>query len=284
MKKLLTTLLIAAASMMAQEATQGITLDKNGLKKLILDEFCSGHAPPEEFDEDGNFIPYHKPTPQEFANDLHIPPEGMVMLLEEIIRERLPALQQAAAAKEERYNNIAIEILGTVNMLKIFHGPNTLALLKDCVQTKDSGINRNATETYIHLLGGKGDTVPFLHNVIEKKSLDGYDRRMLYKNLNEVVLKLQQANQNDDMDKLHGFMLEMVRTEQDPSAFEALDDGLRSSLDNYSNSVQREQGIQKFLNSENEWTRNRFNEIKSEIEKVPVDKRTDLNRRLKITN
>ena len=276
MKKLLITLAITtvATTMMAQERSY----NDDELKKFIILFFCDSHVPPLEYDENGDEILHPAPSIKNFATAQKISPERMIKFIEEIIRERLPMLQKLTG---DKYNISVVEISRAVSLLQTFHGPNSLALLKECVQTKDDLIRQSAIETYILIQEGEGDSVSFLREVNEMNGL--YHRYSFCQFLEGIINDLKEKNKNEVVDDYHAFLLDLLFAEQNASNATPLDKLLCKTLDGYPQSVQREQMIQKFLVSENELIRKRYNVIKSEIEQIPADKRTDLNNVKKIT-
>jgi len=210
----------------------------------------------------------------------------MARVLEEIVRERLSYMEKAEGDAKIRPRS---EISITLRQLKDFHDPNTLELLKECtVASKDDRIRRIAILTHIEITSGDEDTVAFLRGVIAEGRLSGLSRYEIYrflggdKDRSSFLAELKAKNKNDNMEKLLVFMLDMVQVEQDSDVSNKLDDVLCKNLDGYTQSIQREQVMLKFVNSTNDWTRNRFGEIKAEIDKIPAGQRTDLSQRFKL--
>ena len=73
-----------------------------------------------------------------------------------------------------------------------------------------------------------------------------------------------------------------MQTEKDFTCARWFDDFLCETLNDYANSVQRIQAIEKFLDSTQELERNHFRNIKAEIDAIPADKRTNLSKRFKL--
>ena len=278
MKKWLTTLAITITITTTIMIAQEKPISDEELKKNLVVIFGDDHAPPLEYDENGDLIVYPEPSMDDSQNDHGISSERMTRIIEEIIRERLPLLPEA---KGYKYVNLALEISGAARSLLTYHGPDTLALLKECVQTKNELICRSAIETYITLQEGEGDSVSFLREATEKKCL--YHKYLLRQFLEKIITTLKEKKKDEVVESYHVFLLEWILSEQIASDAEQLDHLLCATLDGYEQSLQHEQMTQKFLDSSNNLIRKRFNEIKTEVEKIPVEKRTDLSKRFNLT-
>gem|GEM_PF-2549604 len=269
-KALVMTLGVATISLMAQE--QQKEADDATLKGLILNFVCDTHEPPlDEQKEEG----WRRPTVQDVAAWHDVSPERMTRVLEELVRERLSDMKEA---KGDRKTIAHTDVHILLQAFKTFHGINTLALLRECALSYGF---HSAVESYVHILGGGGDSADFLQEVQAK----GYipTNRLFYNFLRDTAINLREKKQNDEAEKFYAAMLNMIRREQDAGNADNMDKALCASLDGYAQSVQREQVAQRFVTSLNVWVRNRFEAIKTEIGAVPADKRIDLSKRFKLT-
>jgi len=78
----------------------------------------------------------------------------MAKLLEETVRERLAVLKKTPMNEKEKFTTIWLSISKAMPMFEIFHSPETLVVLKDCIQ---AGIDENrAKQIYIFIAGKIG--------------------------------------------------------------------------------------------------------------------------------
>jgi len=276
MKKTLTILTMVITTAFTTMIAQEHLYNDEQMKRFIIMFFCDGHAPPLKYDENGNFIPYKVATALDWANGNKIPHERMLKLIEEIIRERLPILR---GVEDEKYDLLE-EVIAAIELLKIFHGPNTLALLKECAQIKDSWISLSIAETYILIQEEEGDSISFLKELKETNNFPDKYAFCLF--IEDIIADLKEKNKNEAVENYLAFLLDLILTEEDPCDANQIDRLLCKILDGYPQSVQREQMTQIFLNFDDDWTRERFNEIKSEIEKLPADKRIDFSKGVRL--
>ena len=135
MKKTLTLIVatVVAATMVAQE--QNGQISDAELKEAILHVLRPRFINLDrDVDENGNIPP--PLTAERIAKGNNISHERMTRLLEEIIRENLPAINNGTG----RVRNV----LPLIKELQTFHGPNTIALLEELQQSKDERIRNEA--------------------------------------------------------------------------------------------------------------------------------------------
>jgi len=247
--------------------------DDVALKSLIRRTAFSGHEP--------------SPTVQGIATVFKIPPERMAKILEEIIREGLSDMEKAEGDAKTSPSH---QVSAALRQLKDFRSPNTLKLIKECaIVSKNDRIRCTAVQAYIENANRDGGIVDFLREVVTEGHLSGMSRYEVYQSLGGIVgykegflTELKVKNKNDDAEKLLVFMLDRVLVEQEWFGVYQLDSVLCINLDGYAQSIQRAQIVQKFVNSKHDWVRNRFGEIKAEIDKIPAGQRTDLSQRFKL--
>ena len=211
--------------------------------------------------------------------------ERKAMAVEEIIREGLSDME---TADERKKSHLRQNIYTMLQQLKDFQSPNTLELLRECIVSKDDGIQCNAVLAYVEITRGEGDAVDFLRKVYTEGRFLDMGRHEISRFLggdkytDSFLAELKAKNKNDNVEKFLALMFEMVQTEQHPGIADQMDGVLCRNLDGYAQSIQRAQIVQKFVNSTYDWVRNRFGEIKAEIDKIPADQRTDLSQRFKL--
>ena len=250
-------------------------IEDAALKEMIFREVCNTHVPPVDQRPQG----WSRLTTQDLADWYKIPAERMARVLEELIREKLAEQEMLG---KDRDTLVSLKVSAAIRQLKGFHGPNTLALLRECAFSPEMPVSHRAVETYITILGGGGDSAAFLREVYAKGRFPNMGTQF-YRLLNDTVEKLKEQGRNDDVEKLHTFMLDMIQAEQDASDANQIDAVLCVTLEGYAQSTQREQVVLKFVNSDEPWTRNRFGELKVEMDNVPAGKRTDLSKRFNLT-
>jgi len=139
------------------------------LKGIILQEVYDTHMPPlDEVEATG----WRPATVKDFAS--HLPTERVAKLLEELVQDRLSALEKAEAEggkDQHAYNDVHI----LFQEFKDFHGTNTLAFIRECVLSHGDcmlsyvyGFD-SALESYIHILGDEGDSTSFLEEANAKR-------------------------------------------------------------------------------------------------------------------
>ena len=201
MKKTLTLTVLSAFALavMAQEQQ----MDDERLKGLILRQLCSGRVP---YMEAGAPI-RPLPTAESIAKAHNISNERMTKVLEEIVRENLPAIKNGTGR--------TLNVFPLIQNMQIFHGTNTVALLKECMATPldpiHDSIFRDAVETYVVIAGA--ESIPFFREAIENKRLDEKRRSFVYVHLEIATDKLKEKNKTDDVEKINAFIKEMRQAE-----------------------------------------------------------------------
>jgi len=210
-----------------------------------------------------------------------VSPEWATETLEGMVRKNLSALEEAIT-KEGSANtqNRVSDTLRTafsraaspILMLRVIPGPKTLDLLREYALFDPSyAIRYCAVDSYIAI--ARGDSTYFLKEVIAK---DPHSSGRVFWLIQLRIPELKKEGRDGDVAKLLAFLLEQAQTEQDWTAASALDKFLCSAIDGYAQSVQREQAVRRFIDSENESAREGFAEIKAAVDAVPADRRTDL--------
>ena len=213
---------------------------------------------------------------QSIAKEGGVTPERMTKMLESIVREGLREMQKAERGSAE-YSAAAAKVVEPVEMLNVFHGPDTLALVKECARSGHGGCV-SAMKTYINLVGAV-EALPFLGEILigEIVAKGGKDlnphRGGLFKSLQNAANNLAKENKNDDALKIYIFLMGLAIMECEPNAAVKLDQILCSGLPDYATSIEREKAIGKFADFP--MNTDYFKNIKAEIIKVPVSKRRD---------
>ena len=173
-------------------------------------------------------------TAQDIADKHKASPEQMTRVLEEFVRKELTEWEKAEGGdKSERGG----WIVSLVDQFNHFHGPDTPALVKECVLTLGS---RFIVETYITILGGGGDSVALLREMIANGQFDGVDRHLLYRHLGKFIEQLKGKGQTADVEKICAFMKEMIQAEQHLGSLQQLDNILCAHLEGYASDPLRQ--------------------------------------------
>ena len=199
---------IVAMTTMAKEQQSAVT-DAN-IRGVLL-ELSDPHEPP--FDENDEPTGLDRIVVlQNYIDNTKIPLERMARILEDMIRERLPLLEKLPddPARVE-YGNNPIFVYNLINKLKVCHGTNTLALLKECAMCEDSNIRRNAAESYIYVTQGGDDGIQFLRDFFAKENTPDSDKYYLihWGLKNGVIKRLKEKNKTDEVMKLEAFIREV---------------------------------------------------------------------------
>jgi len=255
---------IAAATAVAQEQQ----LDEKTLLERI-EKICEGFGWYFRLPDDA----------RERALEGGLSPEWMTEALESIVRKNLPVLEEiykdyaqlinggSAAYKDTRY-----KIRNAVLVLRYFSGPNTSTVFRECISSTDTLVCDAAIDSYITLEGV--NTIPFFREYIAK---GGQPRSGICIRLGTLIPGLKEKNKTGEVDKIHAFLLEMIQEEKEWYAVMPLDNILLSTLDGYSQSVQREQTVRRFVHmpNMNERERQHYHTVRAEVDAVPADKRKD---------
>jgi len=208
-----------ASAMFAQE--QPVQVNDAQLKDAILFTLLPisinlNH----DYDENGN-LRRPIPTVEQIAKRNNIPHEQMTRVLEEMVRERLLAINNGKGSHRE------VSLL--VRAMQTFHGPNTIALLRECMATPREPMNDNifydAVQTYLVIEGA--EAIPFLREAIAKRGSQPIHEEILkfHKNvtglhftsaaqppqgeIQKAVIRHIQENKTADADKLMVFLKEL---------------------------------------------------------------------------
>jgi len=210
-------------------------------------------------------------------------PEQAKEALDGIIRKNLLALEKMRNDGRNLsgdYRTVGERVRSAIFILKEFPGSDTLARLREYALSRDYFAPNSAVHSYIAIAGG--DSVPFLQEIIAEKIVSSH---WIASHLERVIRDLKKEGKDSDVEKFHIFLLEQLQAEQDWQSVEQLDAALCATLDDYPQSIQRKQAIQRFANMPEDYTtfRQRHSEIQADVDKTPADKRTDLSKRFKLT-
>ena len=240
----------------------------------------------------GYFRDFHLPeNARERALEGGVSPEWARETLEGVVRKNLQALKKMIddgtdwfviddiSGPTGEYEAALDRVTSSILILGTIPGPDTLALLRECISCVDFHVCDAAIDPYITIEGG--NAVPFLGDILAKRKIGNH---WLAQRLRWVIGRLKKKGRDDDVKKFHTFLLEQVQVEQSWNAVNQLDKTLCATLDDYPQSIQRRQAVQRFANMpENYHTyRQRYDELKAEIDAVPAGKRTDLSKRFKL--
>ena len=265
MKKTLGLVIVGMVSLAATAQVQPIS--EEALQTRIAD-ICKGY-----------FSYYKLPdNVRELALEGGLSPEWLTETLENMVRRNMPDLEQVirdewhiSGGPSNTRRKACDWVRCPILVLREFPGPNTLSLIRECAfSSKDGIVRQSSIDTYIAIAGG--DAVPFLREAVEKKITDGCD---LSQRLSRAIKKAHSKGKTDDVKTFFAFLMEMAQTEQHALSADMLDKTL-CTLIGYEHSIQRRQNIERFANSEDQYSRERFRERKAEMDKLPADKRTDL--------
>ena len=219
------------------------------------------------------------------AKEYDIPPERMTMMLENIVREGLRDMKIQKKDSLE-YSDAKAKTVEPVRMLGVFHGPNTIALVKECAQSEDGG-RISALKTYIQIVGAV-EAMPFILEVFAKELLakSGNDmnpfRIGVFKDLHRAAQKLKAENKNDDADFVYTALIAFAFLEFEPNTAVQLDQILCSALPDYASSIDREKSIEKFLDKG--YNTDYFKNVRNEINKIPAKQRRDYGKQPLVKN
>ena len=164
MKKPITLIVstIVSTAMFAQE--QPVIMDDTLLKQIVFTmlrpRFINLYH---DVDPDGN--PLSRPTAESLAKENNISHEQMTRVLETIVRENLSAINNGKGS--------ANNVFPFIKAMQMFHGSNTVALLKECMATpvepKHDRIFQTAVETYLVIEGA--ESISILREIITERNI-----------------------------------------------------------------------------------------------------------------
>jgi len=229
-----------------------------------------------------------------------IPRERMTKVLESIIREGLADLEKMDDPRSHHhdYEGAFVYVISPMQMLQGLNETNSfIALLRECVLSRNGSVFVFATSTYVTIVGT--DAIPLLREAIETRlsKCKPYEtaRLSLYNFFGGgtnasvyagFIREFKEKHPSSEADKFYAFMIDMAQTENNPFSIVAIDEALCHALSDYKHSVQRERiserGATIASNLNSFAVHEAFRKMRSKVEEVPSDKRTDLSKRLKL--
>jgi hypothetical protein len=191
-----------------------VQTDDNVIKDILYEKFCTGRVEPfpSVCDEYGNVIspptlPLSLSTSERIENiakSFNVSYERMAKILEEMVRDNLSAFENGTGQ--------ARSVFPLIPAIQIFHGTNTVSLLKESIMSKDYHIFRNSMETYIVIAGA--ESIPFLHKVIAEREINIKNRQSFDASMQKALMKLTENNKTNDVAKITAFFNEIKQAEQ----------------------------------------------------------------------
>ena len=210
MKKPLKLIMLAAVVITTTAQEQLPPIDDATVKGFIRD--CSdGHL------DDG--IPPIMNRTEDLLLRYDISKERIAKILEEMIREELPVVE-AKPLERDDFVFDAIYLNNYINDLAIFHNANTLALLKECVMSKDSGVRFAAVRAYVSIAGA--ESIPFVREFLAGDRLSvGVRYSLVEEFLPKIYLRLRAENKTADAEKFMELLKEFgIPEPQEPPKVE----------------------------------------------------------------
>ena len=215
---------------------------------------------------------------QLLANTYGISSNQMAEILEGIVREGLSEIENTKEVIP--WGLRRINAYKPIEMLELFQGTNTLALLKECILSEDEETCITASKTYLSILGIA--SIPFFQEIFEKRKLGNGTSKYVRTCSLFGNWSTDPKRQTSDVEKLYAFMIDLAQTDQSYGVIGVLNRILCANVDGYVNSIQREQSIQRFLDVLNEFDRNYAKGIQDEINRIPTEQRTDLSQGFRV--
>lgn len=207
-----------------------------------------------------------------------VTPERMTKMLESIVREGLRDMKKEKKGSVE-YLAATAKLDEPVLMLRVFNGPDTPALLRECALAGDNRGTVEALKTHIYI-AGVVEAQPlilevFTKELVAKKGIDINPLRIgVLKELHRAAKKLEsEGGKEDDVNGVYVVLIALAQMECEPNTALQLDQILCSTLPDYSTSFDREKAIGKFLTMG--LNTDYFKNIKAEVNKIPAEKRRD---------
>jgi len=213
------------------------------------------------------------------AHEAGIPRERLITVLEDVIREGI-SVTEKDGEDIKTYEAARSDIIDCMMILGTFPNYNMLPLVKEGLKSQDDIVRSISMIRYIRITG-EIESIPFLRETLPKDGMS-MSRSGIYWQLGDAVARLKDAGKNDDAEKILAFLMERTQTEMAPFSISGLDIVLCNAISDYANSVQRQQAIQKFLDSNPAWERELYDRRKSELDALPADQRTDLSARFNL--
>jgi len=166
--------------------------------------------------------------------------------------------------------NGRMRLSAVIGFLAGFSDRSVLPLFEEMLVASNESTRVYAVIAYIKVAGP--DSAPFIQKAFEKHP----NLLMEYTVIEEFGRQLKKAKSNSpdkDLSASHIFLLQQVQ--EGKCRGDILDKVLCENLPDYSTSIQREMAAETMMNSENEYLRGMGNNIKTEIQKTPKEKRKD---------
>ncbi len=208
----------------------------------------------------------------EFAKTNNIPAE-LVTRMAMIIAEESFKL----VTTQDVMSNTKAEVLKCARMLGLLGRSGDLSVgpfLDKMSKSTNEYIRIDASLAYINLLGL--EAAPFLFRVVLDTQFKEYDRYRMYKTFTNQIKRSENIASAFKVNESYMRLLKIMEKENGPMAVTELDRILCDKLDGYATSIQRERVVKRFSQSETQAVRNHFGKIWEEIEKIPADKRANL--------
>lgn len=159
-----------------------------------------------------------------------------------------------------------------LSMIAGFSDHSTLKFFEEMAGATNTSIRLHGSWCYIRVAGV--DAVPFIKKLLDDDRLNSMDHWKIYETFGkQIEIATQKGNTN--IAPCQRFLLEETKNEHTGDGAKQLDLILSKLLPDYSNSVQRIEAAEWFVQNGSAYHKNYFGNIKAEIEKTPKEKRKD---------
>ena len=153
---------------------------------------------------------------------------------------------------------------------------SALPLFEEMTGASNGSTRVYAVRAYIRVAGV--DAVPFIIRMLEDTRLNSVDRWEIYETFGKQIESAKQKG-NINIEHCQRFLLEQTGKEHTGDGAKQLDIVLSRTLPDYTNSLQRMEAAEWFIQNGSDYHKSYFGKIKTEIEKTPKEKRKDFKAR-----
>ena len=199
--------------------------------------------------------------------------QELLLKVEELAR-KYRDLVDAAAGPEHFLTSSSRDVdrcMGAMTILQRIGDRHSLPLFEDMAGSKHVEIHLHGIRAYIKL-AGVVDSLPFIERMSKVPHYFDLNRFAGYQSLERIIN--DSPTPPEGIEKVCVFMLEKVQSEKGGIA-QLMDKVLTKHLPGYSSSVQRDELVEKFGDSETAYVKKYWSDAKEEIEKKPAKERKD---------
>jgi hypothetical protein len=159
-----------------------------------------------------------------------------------------------------------------LSLIAGFSDLSTLPFFEEMAGATNTSIRLHGSWCYIRVAGV--DSLSFIKELLDDDRLNSMDHWKIYETFGKQV-EIAAKKGNINIEPCQRFLLEETKKEHTGDGGKQLDIILCKLLPDYTNSIQRIEAVQWFVQNGSSYHKNYFGNIETEIEKTPKEKRKD---------